>query len=908
LNSKKISDQSLLSDHSRPVTPASLANINVFHEKYEQFEKYQLKNQEFNPIITSLIQRAEKLKTDLNKSIYTDEYKNENFSLYNDFKGDSFNEYIDDNYDLDYTNEKLNNEPSYIFENNFDFHDKPEVEIEESEDKELNELLNPTSLFLKMLGKNNQFKEEPVTAFYKREQPQRPYSANSNNSSDDENEKVNNNQNRNVSFDIQSSSDGESSIASVENDQNCVDSLGPQRLALLNLVQIAKLRIDNIDFYSSFSTQIFKSIETELQNQRSDHNRFNSKPPKAVKSDLNQLFFIEYQFPVMAGNSHHPRDDSLNATQIMRVMPKRLNKTTSLENKIQFDHNADYSVLFSPKSLENWWRSYIVFKVYLRSPQVSVKATSSPQSIGIARLKLRNLLKSRNFKLVKKLAVLDQFKQNKNSASKRIGTLNVCIELSSDLNEFLVDLQKLKNVDRLSIQSKQLKPQPPPQPKPVASKQSFSTIPVNIKTVDSSSDPNLMIDFYLSVSDGREFNSSFKNSVYLICRLFWSKEKVKLESNTNFIWTLNLSFMLNQAIIENMRNNFMIIEAWVKASNASLSDSLIGTIKLPLQEFYLKFNDYNSMNKILNDSIAYTHPVIGVNGWLSVVDPFSGFKSGELNILLAMGSNKQILNLQKILFDQSRTKLNDNLCSSTIDMKEHTFTVSLEQIKLQPSTEKNGAHVNETDYFVKYFFPNCNDFKLESFTIACKLNTNFANKIEHKILAKEKKEEFSAFILNRCKDISLISFELWKRSYFPNLREKFLAKGEMLLDKFLSLTSSDQKKETFIIPLIINDADEQKHDKFMGQLFIDVEYKCMHLFDSKIAKSFEIEEHSYHNKENNHSNIMLSIGVLRASRLQTLIKTVSLKSETRSLNLEDSEVYVKFSLSFINKPLVIIKK
>jgi len=135
LNSKKISDQSLLSDHSRPVTPASLANINVFHEKYEQFEKYQLKNQEFNPIITSLIQRAEKLKTDLNKSIYTDEYKNENFSLYNDFKGDSFNEYIDDNYDLDYTNEKLNNEPSYIFENNFDFHDKPEVEIEESEDK-----------------------------------------------------------------------------------------------------------------------------------------------------------------------------------------------------------------------------------------------------------------------------------------------------------------------------------------------------------------------------------------------------------------------------------------------------------------------------------------------------------------------------------------------------------------------------------------------------------------------------------------------------------------------------------------------------------------------------------------------------------------------------------------------------
>ncbi len=164
-------------------------------------------------------------------------------------------------------------------------------------------------------------------------------------------------------------------------------------------------------------------------------------------------------------------------------------------------------------------------------------------------------------------------------------------------------------------------------------------------------------------------------------------------------------------------------------------------------------------------------------------------------------------------------------------MIEHLFTISLEQIKLHPNTQKSELSVDDTDYFVKYLFPNGDDLKLESFTIACKLNNNFENRIEHKIFAKEVKKEFSTSFFKKYKETNFIPFELWKRSYFPNLREQFLAKGEILFEKFLSLTLNDHKKDSFIVPLIINDSDEQKLDKFIGQLFIDVEYKWKHLYD-----------------------------------------------------------------------------
>jgi hypothetical protein len=123
--------------------------------------------------------------------------------------------------------------------------------------------------------------------------------------------------------------------------ENCFDILSPQRLSLLNLVQVARLHLDKMLFYpkTSISLLIEQSNRPELQQPHSALSSKTSKPPigKSNKStaanvaDPNQLFFIEYQFPVLA-NTRDSMSGLTMATQAMRVVSKRCAK--NLRTKI----------------------------------------------------------------------------------------------------------------------------------------------------------------------------------------------------------------------------------------------------------------------------------------------------------------------------------------------------------------------------------------------------------------------------------------------------------------------------------------------------------------------------------------------------------------------------------------------
>jgi C2 domain-containing protein 3 len=394
------------------------------------------------------------------------------------------------------------------------------------------------------------------------------------------------------------------------------------------------------------------------------------------------------------------------ATQVMRAQSKsyRRQDETLLnsEDLIAYDHTADYSILFNGPLLDAWWRSTIVFKIFCRSPGAigvtgkTATAPAAPYLVGVARLHLKSLLKSRNFRLYKKLAILDhlneleastysqQGKLNFNSTKKRIGTLHVKIELLSDLKEFNTTLIKLNKSSGLNTSSRsrtnakndpkststtglttnnasklehdiqsvrQSNAKPAEVTRTILNTRTNSTSHINAGGSDSN-EYSVPIQMFLSINDGRGFNSNKKlinnaasasiGGIYLICRLFWTREKVKFESSNNsgsgsdglFCWTLSLSFMLRRSIIDNMKNNFMILEAW-KASSSSgggEQDTLIGTIKLPLHEFYIKFNDETFLNTFLSNKNA--QPLIGVDGWISACDPFTGQKAGEINVSL----------------------------------------------------------------------------------------------------------------------------------------------------------------------------------------------------------------------------------------------------------------------------------
>lgn len=947
-------------------TPASQANINEFNVKFQEFEK---KHQDMvsvshkspvkTAIINNLIEKGLRLKSEMSKSAsnlntLTDSLSN-SLSFVAEKNGGS-------NPDMSRLSDPLY-DPSMLSALIYD----PDLKLSNSrnkldetfDDPELRELLAPSNLYTKY------DQDEPVKLLKDNDsrlhtRPFTPWS------DDDSDFKDTQTLNRNrVSFEIQSS-DGEMSSSGLYS--NYLDVLSSQRISLLNLVQIAKLRLNKLTFFTLHNIgSIIDRLQLKSSLTTSTNSR--SRPPVAVrKPDMSSLFFVEYQFPVVAPNQKG-NQQLMMATQSMRVNAKRVKtidvtgsnnsiNRNSEEDCVSFEHEADYSVLFNSSTLEAWWNSAIVFKIYFRTGT----ECNQPCLIGLARLSLKNVLKSKNFKLIKKLAVLDQIVDAKSGVAKRVGTLHVSLELTSDIKEFNTDLIKLKNneprkkLSSLSVKSAN-NSQTDLKPKTSLSSQSTSALPnrptnspskfiYEQRQEDSSGEAFcLPIQMYMSVSEGRNFHlhstsSTEPTTIYLICRLFWCKEKVKFEtvtkqpatflSTTQFSWTLNLTFSLKPSLIENMRNNFMVIEAWQKRRDG---DSLIGTIKLPLNEFYLQLKALSNIKEFLNNSTSM--PIIGVDGWLASQDPFSGQKSGEINILLAMGSGDQILNLQKYMFDKARIKFNmiasGSVGNSTTsltglnqphqasDHVQHTFTFVIDNIKVHPiraGMRNNEIVLDETDYYIRYHFPSGDDNNmLKSYTSSTRLNTSFCNKVEHRlVLEKERPLQHTLFNL-----LPKVNFELWSKSYIPNLREKLIGVGELSIEKLLTVVENvnpncNLNNKSFVIPLLqVTENDDNldqilvSRDKYCGQLFLTIEYRREQAHSDRLTT---IIKKPFQQIENESNSVFLNIGILRVNGLRTTIRNIISKNNSSSaapfFTLENSKLFVKFSLAFLNQSQVII--
>ncbi|RNA39037.1 C2 domain-containing 3, partial [Brachionus plicatilis] len=417
VDKKRPSDQS---ENSRPVTPTPASNINDFNTKYDQFEKKQLdlaKNTEENkskdilkklpnsllfnsncyvntlnedmmeksknPIIQNLIERGLKLKREMSQSAISIEPKGLDlkpvqsdaatfYSIISN-KTDLFDDYLEEDNDVSRLSDPLNDHQ--ILSNILYSQESPSKSLL-TEDQELKNLLEPPDLFTRLI-KNGEPKIDHTVS---------RCSIFSHDQTDDENCR----HNPSVSFEVQSS-DGEGSIC---NDRY-IDILSPQRISLLNLIQISKISIDKLIFFNSSMIQnVFDQLNRTREPSPSHQlatksSNSKSKPPLAGKKfDMASMFFIEYQFPVM-GNIMEESTNPMSS-QVMRVVSKKIDKKESTnECSVIFDHQADYSVLFNSHSLDSWWRSHASFKIYIRpfANQSNVKtiaisnASSGPQLI-----------------------------------------------------------------------------------------------------------------------------------------------------------------------------------------------------------------------------------------------------------------------------------------------------------------------------------------------------------------------------------------------------------------------------------------------------------------------------------------------------------------------------------------------
>lgn len=124
---------------------------------------------------------------------------------------------------------------------------------------------------------------------------------------------------------------------------------------------------------------------------------------------------------------------------------------------------------------------------------------------------------------------------------------------------------------------------------------------------------------------------------------------------------------LTTKLMDRMKNNMMVIEVWQKAGS-SVEDQLLGLVKLPLHQFYMSFRQVIQLSSCTNCKfwlkyfklvsvsprdakvaqllLQAQYPVLGVDGYMPVIDVFSGRCKGNLRVVLAMGRWEQIISLQ----------------------------------------------------------------------------------------------------------------------------------------------------------------------------------------------------------------------------------------------------------------------
>uniref|UniRef100_A0A1I8G705 C2 domain-containing protein n=1 Tax=Macrostomum lignano TaxID=282301 RepID=A0A1I8G705_9PLAT len=315
-------------------------------------------------------------------------------------------------------------------------------------------------------------------------------------------------------------------------------------------------------------------------------------------------------------------------------------------------------------------------------------------------------------------------------------------------------------------------------------------------------------------------------NLYCAVRLFWQSDRFHTEvvwgsSDPKFRFSQISPVLYNAALLERLRQNYAIVEVWDKKTSYQ-RDSLVGTVKLPLHQFYLAYKDPAVAAAMLRSQ----YPVVGADGWLPIRDPFHeaqpGSDFGQLRVLLAMGSGAQIAHLQRLRSDggngidagllpyhvpfDSVTAAGATASGSTTggqareleEVTEHCFEVcidSLEDLRLPED-----CSYGEVDCFIQYYFPAldpaarpgsspmlCLKPYRSSTTIAIP-HPSFHDLTRHR-LQLPVDAPFQRELVALAGAQGGLPCELWLRAYSPNLRDQCIARALLPLGRLCALVA-----------------------------------------------------------------------------------------------------------------------
>ncbi|XP_078721213.1 C2 domain-containing protein 3 isoform X1 [Lampetra fluviatilis] len=635
------------------------------------------------------------------------------------------------------------------------------------------------------------------------------------------------------------------------------------RLALLGRVHLARVVVGALHLPGE-AAAASPSRHAEV--------RSSGKPPRPrIAAGKKCTYFVEYHFPVPT-NVKDASGQTALMTEVTRVASSKI-----IGGAVRFQQRSVFPVFFGGEMLRHWWNTELLFRVYAR------RATQRKAAlVGTAHLPLRTVMQSEQLSVSASLGV--ESIPSEDGAELNLGPLKVSIELAADSKDFTQSMSKPAGGNKHaaytvtspgpSVRPADAQPHQAPLAKrldaggPVRSllaEFDSSTKPMQPGGRSSNNNnehvyeepenvqgplPPLLLHALLLVADGKRLYSPSSrlsggsaqqepSSAYLVCKLFSSQEVTRSavcwsSATPLFNYSQVSPVQVTPQLLERMNNNVMVIEVWNKEAGPG-PDQLIGLAKLPLHHFHMSFRDPNVSRLLLEAQ----YPVVAVDGYMPVVDVFSGSRVGELRALLAMGSSNQVLALQRLkgeevtsvpTFHRAARSMGDSAAqpsSSQVPLQEpeqfglreeHVFEVHVGSVRgLVPL--QSGVW-GEADCYVQYHFPaqpNVDEPGLSmcayrTATTLCVPDPVFRDTQTHALVASPG-EPVQRLLLEACSRQGGpdspggggIHFEVWCRYYYPNVREQLVARGTLPLAKLCAMVTLQRRGEAgaqaFSLPL-----------------------------------------------------------------------------------------------------------
>jgi hypothetical protein len=103
--------------------------------------------------------------------------------------------------------------------------------------------------------------------------------------------------------------------------------------------------------------------------------------------------------------------------------------------------------------------------------------------------------------------------------------------------------------------------------------------------------------------------------------------------NCKLMWPMRIE----PALVGLFRNNLVIVEVWNKAVTGN---KLLGLVKVSTHQWFLSLED----ESVAKHAVSCTYPLVAADGWLPIVNVFTGETVGELRLKVALGSDTQLEN------------------------------------------------------------------------------------------------------------------------------------------------------------------------------------------------------------------------------------------------------------------------